>query len=791
MKAGLLELLEIGWEHDAPISEPRAGSTRPSAPIRPAFENTNSNGHQHPQSQESPAPTSPSHSESDEEQRHDPSNTQQPLPEGEANELSPQAVPQLHCPSCENAITSIQDLRSVASVGLICSKCVTSIEWFESPLNLEAASTTPGVFVCGCLEEFGCECCRLVGCNGGCELCCPGTEEAEGGPEVAEVPETQDETPAPETTPVAETVAEPPQPRQPPDTEELPQPSPPPAPAVETIDEPPQPRQPAATAETVEEPPQASQSPSHRPTAGDDFDLDFEMVAALEASTIRSESSALSQPPSPPPSQPPGPSAEDAAPETSPDAAMIGTHEPSDAAPRSGAAAMQHPDPTRPLRRTLTPPGRKSASGVRRRISSKSSPPGYPPPSTPSASPSSTTPGSANLRRVLRLSGKQPVSQQHAVMAREIPSPEVDAVEATGEDRPADQPSAANDAEAPGASNGSGIDLSDTDTEPLLQPRASSSPTKATGRTPQTPARKKRAERVRQSPSPPAAASPMRKCRPEKPHKAAQRDIRAELGCSIDCKLGYFNPDAPEVFIEHVLTRILLLFEPSDLELLLDHLAELDRQWHARPESFAHDPMSMATGCAGSDNIIDWGKWLGKRINRTFQRHKFSADISQKCRNFINRRHPDLDRIYSDVQKLGGQRAVNTIAPGLRPDMIPEVAMWIFGFVCTDISSRNQNSRQHRDTCAKGDGRTGSTWAGCHSYTDIHRPEHGVGENVRNLCAKSPASTTGTEGPTDDDSSNLKLCQSNLASSGYASIAVLASPHQFFIPEIRSPSPTK
>ncbi len=381
-------------------------------------------------------------------------------------------------------------------------------------------------------------------------------------------------------------------------------------------------------------------------------------------------------------------------------------------------------------------------------------------------------------------------------MAREIPSPEVDAVEATGEDRPADQPSAANDAEAPGASNGSGIDLSDTDTEPLLQPRASSSPTKATGRKPQTPARKKRAERVRQSPSPPAAASPMRTCRPEKPHKAAQRDIHAELGCSIDGKLGYFNPDAPEVFIEHVLTRILLLFEPSDLELLLDHLAELDRQWHARPESFAHDPMSMATGCAGSDNIIDWGKWLGKRINRTFQRHKFSADISQKCRNFINRRHPDLDRIYSDVQKLGGQRAVNTIAPGLRPDMIPEVAMWIFGFVCTDISSRNQNSRQHRDTCAKGDGRTGSTWAGCHSYTDIHRPEHGVGENVRNLCAKSPgslmhSSTTGTEGPTDDDSSNLKLCQSNLASSGYASIAVLASPHQFFIPEIRSPSPTK
>ncbi len=49
--------------------------------------------------------------------------------------MSPQAVPQLHCPSCENAITSIQDLRSVASVGWICSKCVTSI---ESPLNLEA-----------------------------------------------------------------------------------------------------------------------------------------------------------------------------------------------------------------------------------------------------------------------------------------------------------------------------------------------------------------------------------------------------------------------------------------------------------------------------------------------------------------------------------------------------------------------------------------------------------------------------------------------------------------------------
>ena len=124
-------------------------------------------------------------------------------------------------------------------------------------------------------------------------------------------------------------------------------------------------------------------------------------------------------------------------------------------------------------------------------------------------------------------------------------------------------------------------------------------------------------------------------------------------------------------------------------------------------------------------------------------------------------------------------RALNCFCPDQLPCAVPSCDFFSWGFVCTDFSSRNCNSASNRgkQLIASGDKQTGGTWVGGMQYIRRHDPISGLAENVRTLAAKPSGD--------DDLQSGLDTCQADLSDAGYASVAVLASPHEYLIPECR------
>ena len=253
---------------------------------------------------------------------------------------------------------------------------------------------------------------------------------------------------------------------------------------------------------------------------------------------------------------------------------------------------------------------------------------------------------------------------------------------------------------------------------------------------------------------------------------------------------AYYDPDHPEIFVNKVLDRIIALFPVDDVKLMCKHIAAQNAEHTAQLllNANAVHPQATASGCSGSDNMVDWLEWLGKRFCVKLISKTFAADTAPKCRAFMRRRHPDLPTIFSDVCKLGGARAVNTLSSTLAPCPIPRCEIYVFGFVCVDISSRNQKASENRSTVEKGDGQTGSTWVGNHAYVDRYQPSHGIAENVRTISAQvSSKQDLDEDKGAAEAASNLDRCQSDLSNSGFCSIAITTSPHEWFIPQVRSP----
>ncbi len=124
----------------------------------------------------------------------------------------------------------------------------------------------------------------------------------------------------------------------------------------------------------------------------------------------------------------------------------------------------------------------------------------------------------------------------------------------------------------------------------------------------------------------------------------------------------------------------------------------------------------------------------------------------------------------------------------LLPRSVPSVHFFTWGFVCTDISSRNVHSAANRasDIIGNGDKLSGSTWKGGLSYIRKYKPESGLAENVKTLANKPNMNSLDAD---DKDSVELatclQRCQEDLSSEGYASVAILASPHDYILPEHR------
>ena len=125
-------------------------------------------------------------------------------------------------------------------------------------------------------------------------------------------------------------------------------------------------------------------------------------------------------------------------------------------------------------------------------------------------------------------------------------------------------------------------------------------------------------------------------------------------------------------------------------------------------------------------------------------------------------------------------RALNCFSPHCLPCDVPgDIDFFTWGFVCTDFSSRNMHSAANRNEnmIQSGEKTSGGTWRGGMDYVRVHRPVSGLAENVRTLAC--------TPSGDDKDESGLVACQQELSEAGYASVAILASPHEYWVPENR------
>ena len=122
----------------------------------------------------------------------------------------------------------------------------------------------------------------------------------------------------------------------------------------------------------------------------------------------------------------------------------------------------------------------------------------------------------------------------------------------------------------------------------------------------------------------------------------------------------------------------------------------------------------------------------------------------------------------------------------LLPVPVPKCRFFSWGFVCTDSSSRNINSGRNRadQILAHGEKQSGSTWKGGLNYIRTARPDSGIAENVKQVASNPDVSSSDCKDGHDLQSS-LAIAQADLASIGYSSIAILASPHEMVLPQSR------
>ena len=96
------------------------------------------------------------------------------------------------------------------------------------------------------------------------------------------------------------------------------------------------------------------------------------------------------------------------------------------------------------------------------------------------------------------------------------------------------------------------------------------------------------------------------------------------------------------MFVDKVLTNLIRLFVPEDLQLMIEHVQAQNANYVAAKQVTRHatHPRAHATGCAGSDNLIDWLTFMGAMLGVTLVVQVFSADNDAKCRFFLQNATP-------------------------------------------------------------------------------------------------------------------------------------------------------
>ena len=146
--------------------------------------------------------------------------------------------------------------------------------------------------------------------------------------------------------------------------------------------------------------------------------------------------------------------------------------------------------------------------------------------------------------------------------------------------------------------------------------------------------------------------------------------------------VSHLNPDDLGALITRICTIIENAFPPEDIQLL--------KNWIDARTRDASRSTTFATSCSGSDNVSDWIALMGEHLGvGAMLRQTFACDNDARCRSFIAHRHPKLPACFACASTLSKSRSINCLDPTLMPVALTAAGFFLFGFMCTDFSSRN------------------------------------------------------------------------------------------------------
>jgi site-specific DNA-cytosine methylase len=123
---------------------------------------------------------------------------------------------------------------------------------------------------------------------------------------------------------------------------------------------------------------------------------------------------------------------------------------------------------------------------------------------------------------------------------------------------------------------------------------------------------------------------------------------------------------------------------------------------------------SIGSVCAGTDCPVDVSRQVLEAVCRStgvpmpkFE-HRFSFENNRLKRKFLHELHPDMEMMYGDAMDLPSGCSYDYKQQ--KRVKIPAVQKLKAGFPCTDVSSLNPASQNHREVVSSGSLRTGGVF---------------------------------------------------------------------------------
>lgn len=144
-------------------------------------------------------------------------------------------------------------------------------------------------------------------------------------------------------------------------------------------------------------------------------------------------------------------------------------------------------------------------------------------------------------------------------------------------------------------------------------------------------------------------------------------------------------------------------------------------------------PLSVATGCSGSDAAITALADLRHPFPGFSISHQFSTESDAAKQGYLRVCFPDCPLLFGDMTYMSQLNALNIKDPDhATVTSIPTPSVYIAGWSCKDLSVQSTRRAPMRATGAfgAGVGSSGSTYHSTLAYIKCHRPRFVLMENV-------------------------------------------------------------